>query len=179
MEEEEEVGHTGLVAVAIRIVAAEQGIALVSVDHPLIVPDRFTRGSNAKVFAVVFGAVAVAKDMLFGMFGQGEGVVKTLAELGDLGGIAGWMDDKVGCGPLVPVGCCVMGLVIRMLAWLDGCRQSEGTAGGEGNEDGDGAAHVGGKDGWLSKMDMIEDGINAGTAAFYVQEQQTASWLRR
>ena len=58
---------TRLLAVTIGIIAAEQGVASISTEDLLVVPNGLPRRSVPKVLPVVSRVVAETEDVLFGM----------------------------------------------------------------------------------------------------------------
>lgn len=89
-------------AIAVRVVAAEKGVAPVTVDDLIVPAEHLTGRTAAEVFLIMRRAVAVPENVCFGVFGQCYCILETLAELDLLRGIARFVKLPFVDSALVP-----------------------------------------------------------------------------
>ena len=95
---------TTLVAVAVNVIASEENARLVAVGDLGVPADWLTGGRVAKVFCVDLGLVAPAEDVVAGMTGKDDCLVKTFLEHRALSSIARCMDGEAVDSTRVPCG---------------------------------------------------------------------------
>lgn len=95
---------TTLPAITVNIVTSEENARLVAVGNLGVPANWLTGGRVTKVFCVDLRLVAPAKDMVAGMTGKYNCLVKTLLEHRALSSIARCMDGEAIDGAGVPCG---------------------------------------------------------------------------
>lgn len=85
---------TFLIAVAIRVVAAEQNACFVTIGDLGVPSNGLSCAGISEVLLVDFARVAPSKDVVTCMTDEGQGLVKGLLNLGRLCDIAGRVDRE-------------------------------------------------------------------------------------
>jgi len=96
--------HTWQAAVAVDVVAAEEDARLVAVNDLGEPAERLAGGRVAEVLLVDGRRVAPAEDVVARLPADRDGLVKTVLDVGPLGGVAGCVDGVLSHGAGVPCG---------------------------------------------------------------------------